>query len=47
MGAGLGIRSFALLSFALVALLKRATGANRSCRSLLKEQLDQQELFAF
>ena len=36
----LGIRSFALCSFTLVALLKRATEANLACCSLLKEQRD-------
>ena len=36
--SGMGISSFALRSFTLVALLKRATGVNHSCCSVLKEQ---------
>ena len=45
--AGLEICSFALHLFALVALLKRAAGANYSYRSLLKEQQEQFAQFAF
>ena len=40
---GLGVCSFAPRSFALVAILTRATGVNRSCHSLPKERLEQNE----